>query len=288
MTAVLLAVLASMMFGTGDFLGGFASRRAPALLVTLLAMLTGFGLLVPFAMFHAGHPEAPAWGWSIAAGVLGGLGVALLFHVLAVGPVATVSPVVAVCGVAMPAIAGLAWGERPGALALAGIAFAALAIVLVSGAAGEGDGGEKGHARARGSTVALAALSGCMLGGFLVGISRVPDSAGWWPLIIARLAGTVSVLTVLLARRVSLGAARTALVPSLFSGIADSAANVLYLWVVQQHPLSIVGTIVSLSPATVVTLARFVLHERFHRRQVAGLALAAFAIVLMTITKRPA
>ena len=42
----------------------------------------------------------------------------------------------------------------------------------------------------------------------------------------------------------------------------------------------------SLSPATVVALARIVLHERFHLRQVVGLVLAAVAIVLMTAAKR--
>ncbi|MEO5618431.1 MAG: DMT family transporter [Candidatus Eisenbacteria bacterium] len=296
MSAVAFAALASMMFGTADFLGGLASRRAPALLVTLIASVAGFALLVPAAASYGGTPSPIDYAWSVAAGVLGGLGVALLFHVLAIGPVGSVAPIVAVCGVAMPALAGLAFGERPGALPLAGIALATVAIVLVSRTEEEPahSGGDPppdkrapsdapaGPAHERASTLMLSAVAGFGLGAFLACLSRVPVGAGLWPLIVARLAGTAAVLAVILARRVPIRLGRESWGVSVASGFADSGANLIYLWIVRQHPLSIVGTIVSLSPATVVLLARVVLKERFHRRQIAGLALAALAIVLMT------
>ncbi len=287
-----------MLFGTADFLGGLAARRLPALAVTLVASLAGFALLVPAAAAVGGAPSAADFAWSAAGGVLGGLGVALLFHVLAIGPVASVAPVVAVCGVAMPALSGLAFGERPGAAALAGVALAALAVALVS-AAGEGShaaeaAGVAGSAgpgpapRARPATLLLSALSGFGLGGFLVCISRVPEASGLWPLVAARAAGTAAVALALFATAARASLARPeprAWAVSAISGLTDATANLLYLWVVRQHPLSIVGTIVSLSPATVVLLARLVLKERFHRAQVAGLALAALAIVLMTLRR---
>ena len=269
-----------MVFGGADFLGGLGARRAPALLVTLCAMLVGFAVLVPAALRAGGAPAPVDFAWSGAGGVLGGLGVALLFHVLALGPVGTVSPIVAVTGCAMPVLAGLFWGERPGIAALLGILAAGVAIVLVSG----GPAGD--HARARTSTLALAGVSGATLGGFLVCISRVSEAAGLWPLVAARAAGTGSVLAILLARRERVRIDRTGLAICATSGVLDSIANLLYFWIVKQGALSIVGTIVSLSPATVVALARIVLHERFHLRQVVGLVLAAVAIVLMTAAKR--
>ncbi len=277
---VVFAAFASVMFGSADFLGGFAARKMPTLLVTLVAMLVGFAILVPAAMRAGGAPGPADFAWSGAAGVLGGLGVALLYRVLAIGPVATVSPVIAVTGVAMPVFAGLAWGERPGVAAIAGILAAGIAIALVSAA-----GPEHRGPRARASTLLLAALAGVGLGGFLVGISRVSTGAGLWPLVVARLAGTVSVVAILLARREPVRADRASIGVCLVSGVLDSSANLLYFWLVKQHALSIVGTIVSLSPATVVLLARLVLREHFHRRQIAGLALAALAIVLMTAAK---
>jgi len=277
---VLFAVLASMMFGSADFLGGFAARKTPVLLVTLVTMLVGFAILVPAALRAGGAPGPADFAWSTAGGVLGGLGVAILYRVLAIGPVGTVSPVIAVTGVAMPVFAGLAWGERPGVAAMAGIVAAGIAIALVSASPPQG-----GESRARTSTILLAALSGAGLGGFLVCISRVSTAAGLWPLVTARLAGTVSVVAILLVRRERVRAERTSLGFCVASGVLDSAANLLYLWIVKRHALSIVGTIVSLSPATVVLLARLVLHEHFHRRQIAGLALAALAIVLMTAAR---
>ena len=273
------SVLASVVFGSADFLGGLGARRAPALLVTLCAMLVGFAILVPAALRAPGAPGPADFAWSAGGGVLGGLGVALLFHVLAIGPVGTVSPIVAVTGVAMPVFAGLLWGERPGLAALIGIVAAGVAIVLVSGAPAGA------HARARASTLALAGIAGAGLGAFLVCLSRVSEHAGLWPLVTARLAGTVSVLAILLVRREPFRIDRRAVTICAVSGVLDSTANLLYLWIVQQHALSIVGTIVSLSPATVVLLARLVLHEHFHRRQVIGLLLAAIAIVLMTAAK---
>lgn len=273
------SVVASMVFGGADFLGGLGARRAPALLVTLCAMLVGFAVLVPAAWRAGGVPAGADFAWSGAGGVLGGLGVALLFHVLAKGPVGTVSPIVAVTGCAMPVVAGLLGGERPGGAALLGIVAAAVAIVLVSG----GPPGE--HARARASTLVLAGVSGATLGAFLVCISRVSETAGLWPLVAARAAGTVSVLAVLLARRESFRIDRAGFAICASSGVLDSVANLLYFWIVKQGALSIVGTIVSLSPATVVALARIVLHEHFHLRQVVGFVLAAIAIVLMTAAK---
>lgn len=278
--SVAWSVLASVVFGSADFLGGLGARRSPALLVTLCAMLVGFAVLVPAALRAGGLPSAPDFQWSVAGGVLGGLGVALLFHVFAVGPVGMVSPIVAVTGCAMPVLAGLLWGERPGGAALLGIVAAGVAIVLVSGAP------SGGHPRARLSTLMLAGVSGATLGGFLVCISRVSAAAGLWPLVVARAAGTVSVLAVLLARREPFRIDRNGFAICAASGVLDSIANLLYFWIVKQGALSIVGTIVSLSPATVVALARVVLHEHFHRRQVAGFVLAAVAIVLMTAAKR--
>lgn len=282
MNAVAFAALASMLFGTADFLGGLASRKAPALVVTLIAMLAGFVLLLPAAAGAGGSPGIADYAWSVAAGVFGGLGVALLFHVLARGPVGAVAPIVAVCGVAMPAVSGLLFGEQPGAWPITGIALAAVAVVLVSG--GEHPGSQT-DAKAHASTLMLSAVAGFGLGAFLVCISRVPATAGLWPLVVARLAGLVAVVIVMVFRHVPLAGARAAWGGSAISGLTDAAANLLFLWIVRQHPLSIVGTIVSLSPATVVLLARVVLRERFHRRQVAGLALAGAAIVLMTFKR---
>jgi hypothetical protein len=59
-----LALASAVTFGTADFLGGLATRRASALLVTLSAHLTGAVVVVP-ALFLLRAPLDPAslaWG----------------------------------------------------------------------------------------------------------------------------------------------------------------------------------------------------------------------------------
>src|SRR2546422_3213342 len=60
--------------------------------------------------------------WGAAAGLSGGIGVALLYHALATGTMAVVAPTTAVCAVAIPVVVSVLLGERPMPLAVAGIA----------------------------------------------------------------------------------------------------------------------------------------------------------------------
>ena len=64
-------------------------------------------------------------------------------------------------------------------------------------------------------------------------------------------------------------------------GALDMSANALYVVAVQQGALGIVATLVSLYPASTVLLARVVLGERLSGLQLAGVACALLAVVLL-------
>ena len=70
--------------------------------------------------------------WGAAAGLTGGVGVALLYRALAIGTMAVVAPTTAVCAVAIPVLVAGLLGERPVPLAIAGIALGIISIILVS------------------------------------------------------------------------------------------------------------------------------------------------------------
>ncbi|HEV3231751.1 MAG TPA: EamA family transporter, partial [Candidatus Dormibacteraeota bacterium] len=131
-----LGIGASATYGAADFCGGLAAKRLPAAAVALLTQAVGVPPLLLLAWL-LGAP-GPGLGRGLALGAVAGLGsgtgVLLLYRGLAVGRMSVVSPVTAVGAAAVPALFGLATGDRLSAVALAGVAVALVAVVLVSAA----------------------------------------------------------------------------------------------------------------------------------------------------------
>ncbi|MCC6348802.1 MAG: DMT family transporter [Candidatus Eisenbacteria bacterium] len=273
----LLAFASSLLYGSADFLGGWASRRGPVLAVTAASQAIGLLALLAAALAAGGALRPEAGGWAVAAGVSGSVGVLLLYRALAVGTVSTVAPVISMIAIFLPVAFGLLAGERPGPAALTGIALGVLAVALIG--AGERGGGTRAFPTP--AALATAVASGLFVGGFLVCIGRIPAGSGLWPLALARAVGTVALSLALLARR---GEARVprGLWPAIAGcGAFDVTANLLY-WLAARHgPRSLMATLVSLAPASTVVLARLVMHERLAKLQQAGVALALVAIALL-------
>jgi drug/metabolite transporter (DMT)-like permease len=285
--ALILALLSAAFYGTADFLGGFAARRAPALATTVFAQGVGF-LVVVLAMplFPSQRPSAPEMVWGIGAGLTGGLGVALLYYGFAVGRVSVVAPVTAVCSIAIPVLVAIALGERPGALALSGIVVAVASVALISrheDPAGTPVGHDgDGRPGARDRSLAIGLASGAAIGAFFVCLARAGSASGLWPLLIARAASTLALAGAAVVARVPLAVPRVALPIVIACGALDMLANALYLVAVREGPLGLVATLASLYPASTVLLARVVLGERLRPVQSVGLACAGAAIVLIT------
>jgi drug/metabolite transporter (DMT)-like permease len=276
--AYALAILASAIFGTADFLGGYAARRISALTVTFASGAAGLISLGIASLFLRGTAAPADLAWGIAGGVSGGLGVALLYRAYAIGPMSVAAPVISMVALAMPVIVGVALGERPSALAYGGMVMAVASFPLLSHTH------EVGASRgAHAQVIMISVASGVLVGGFLVLVGRVSPGAGIAPLFAARLATVVLFGTILAIRREPFVPAAGAVQSTLLAGVLDSFANVSYYLAVHRAPLAIVGTIVSLSPAATVLLARGVLSEHWTKHQRAGLALAIAAIVCVSI-----
>jgi drug/metabolite transporter (DMT)-like permease len=133
MLAVLLALAAAAGYGGSDYAAGLAARRASVVRVTMLAEVTSAILLicvVPFISSQA--PSTTSVLWGIAAGVSGAAGAMALYLGFRHAAFSVASSVSAVGTAAFSVLAGVALGEKPGALSLAGIALALPAIVAVS------------------------------------------------------------------------------------------------------------------------------------------------------------
>jgi drug/metabolite transporter (DMT)-like permease len=277
----LLAFVSSLLYGAADFTGGLATRRAGVLPVVAVSQLSGLVLLLLLLPFlPAASPSRTDLLWGVSAALAGSVGVALLYHALAIGRMAVVAPTTAVCAVAIPVVVSVLLGERPGPLGVGGILLGVGSIVLVSQqTAAEVDvrTGDDRPARRLPTGVAVALASGVAIGLFFLSLARTRPEAGMWPILMSRATSVTLFSAAAAFTRRSLripGALRLALI----CGAVDMAANALYLVAARVGPLSVVVTLSSLYPASTVLLAALVLHERVHRTQGLGLALCAVAI----------
>jgi len=272
-----LAGLSSLTFGVADFLGGLASRRAPAGSVVVSQLVAGTGIVVG-APFVAASSSGADFAWGAAAGVAGTIGLVVFYRALSTTRIGVAAPVTALLGAATPVVFGIWDGERPGYLAWVGIAVAVLAIVLV---ARPSSGAPEGPSRDA-AAVILGSAAGIFFGLFGVLISRTSDLSGVWPLVGARATSVTLLLTVVLvARRPVFRIPGRGLAGG--AGSLDMIANVFFLMAIRQELLSLVAVIMAMYPASTISLARIVLHERIGRAQAAGLVLGVVGVTLIVM-----
>lgn len=295
--AVALGLVVALTYGSGDFFGGLATKRTKAVTVVVGSFTVSAALLVVATLGWAvvgGLPSPAAHDlWlGVATGCAGPLALGLLYQGLATGRMSVVAPITAVVAAIVPFTWGLLHGERPSGPALAGVVVALVAVGLISGAPEAGDP-VPGSSSAR-QAIPGAVGSGAGFGVIFVLLGSTSHHAGLWPLLVARLVAVTLVVVVLGGAalvRSGPAAATQALVPVrsawpmvATSGALDITANGFYLAATHRGLLSIVAVLSALYPASTVVLARVVLHERFHRVQVAGLVLAAIGVAAMTAT----
>lgn len=278
MTAALLAGLSALIYGVGDYCGGSAGKRAPVLAVTLVAKATSLPLLVVLTLVLGASQALSAAdvGWSAAAGLTGVFGVVLFYRAMSTGAMAVVAPVTAAATAVVPVIVGVAADGSPGVVPLLGVGCAVAAIALVSA------GG--GRVVLTPKMLGLALTSGLAFGLFFALLDRARPGTGQWPLVVAQLAAIGALLLAGRGRRTALTVPRSALPFALAAGVADTAANVLYVLANNGGQLALVAPLASLYPASTVILALVVDRERVRGWQLLGLGLAGTALALLAAT----
>jgi drug/metabolite transporter (DMT)-like permease len=278
-TAILLAIAASISYGAADFTGGITTRRSTPLVVVLLSQLAGLGLLLLLAPILGLHDfSAIDVELGAAAGIVGGAGVMLLYRGLATGRMSIVAPVTALEAAAVPVIFGLVTGERPSGVALTGIALGFVAVGLVSWSGDDAMGEGRGLAQP-GLLDAFGA--GFAFGVFFILLSRADHGNALWALAGVKI-GSITIAALAIATfRQTFDVSRRTFWLITVAGFFDMGANLLYVLATRSGLLSLVAVLTSMYPATTVILARFVLKEKLERIQLSGLALAMLAIVMI-------
>jgi drug/metabolite transporter (DMT)-like permease len=272
---VVLGLLAALAYGSSDFVAGVGGRRSSVGRVILIGQ--PFGLLaaaVALAPYSGAGPTQAALLWGALSGVGSGLGTISLYQGLVVGRMGVVAPLSAVLTAALPAVVGLATGERLSAVASAGLGVAVPAVALVSWQPRSSEGPASG--------VRFGVLAGCGFALLFVALDRAGTHAGAWPLLPGQAVAFLVVLPLALRLLDPAAQWRRAAGPGVASGILGGTANLLFLAATGVGQLAVVAVLTALYPAVTVVLARGLLGERWTRPQTAGLIAAAVAVAAIS------
>lgn len=272
---ILLALTSAFVWGSGDFTGGYATRRQSQFSVLVLAAFSGLVLLVIAAIvWHESFPSAPSIAWAMLGGAAGALGIAAFYRALSMGYTASVAPTAAVIGAGFPVIFSAFTEGLPQPTHVVGFGLALAGIWLVSKApSSEGSISRRAFV--------LACLAGIGFGGFLTCLGQVEPGKVFTPLVIARSLTLCTGLLLIGLNHLSLPSLKSNPL-ALVAGILDAGGNLFYILARQFTRLDIAAVLASLYPASTVVLASLILKEKTSTSQWIGLLICLAAIVLIT------
>lgn len=275
MTALVLALGASLAWGVSDFVGPLLARTLGALRVLFWGQLGG---LLAIAIAVAIRGDGPAgWGvlFAVAASIGGMLGLFAYYRGMAVGAMSVVAPIAGVSAI-VPVIFGIATGDRPSATQYVGIACALAGVGLASVEQHEG-------ARRVATGVGLALLAAIGFGFYFPWMHAAGEIDFWWASLVFRLTALLVVTAAIAAQRPSLRLRPRELAIVAAIGVGDTLGNFLFAAASGHGIVSLTSVLASLYPIVTVMLAAAVLHERVAVTQRAGIVLTLTGVVLISV-----
>jgi drug/metabolite transporter (DMT)-like permease len=277
--SILFGIASSLSWGAGDFAGGLSSRKVGAYRAVLYADFFGLLILSVAALFYREvFPSTSGFVNSLLGGALGSFGLLILYYSLTVGQMSVAAPVSALFAALLPVVYGAMTEGLPTLIQFIGFGLALAAVWLIS----QDDGGF--HV-GKLSDLKFPILAGVGFGSYFIFIH---DAVGGtdsllWPMLISRLAGTVMLFFIVLARRESFPVPREAWGVVLVNAVLDLGGNFFYILASKAGRLDIAAVLSSLYPGATVVLAWIVLKERITRVQLTGILIAFASIYLFTL-----
>ena len=254
-------------------------------------------LLAILALQHAKLPHGAPLVWGLVAGVTAGISLTAFYIALARGAMGGSAALSGLLAAAIPAAVSSVIEGVPAPLRIAGFALAFAAIwTIAAGPSPESahavDGSEPSESSR--TTLVLAIVGGVGFGIYFVALWLANPLGVLEPMAVARSASlvTCALLLVLVSVRAKSGSGvgqraikltRMAFVWALGVALLDTGGNLLFIAATRTGRLDIAAVLASLYPAGTILLAAWHLHERPTGRQLAGMAIAAAAVVMITI-----
>jgi drug/metabolite transporter (DMT)-like permease len=285
----LLALAAAILWGGGDFSGGMSVKRAggsmgAALRVILLSHSVSLIVLMGLAWARGdAFPHGAPLAWGLVAGGTAGVALACFYVALSRGAMGASAALSGLLAAAIPAAVSAGIEGSPGLLQVAGFVVAGVAIWLIAA-------GENPEAKtADRGTIWLAVVGGVGFGVYFVALRMAGAAGVVWPLATARMGSLAvsSLLVVGISLRGGVGETvrmtRTVVAWALGAVLLDTSGNLLFIAATRAGRLDVAAVLASLYPASTILLAAWTLHERPTRRQGLGMAVAAAAVVMITV-----
>jgi uncharacterized membrane protein len=286
----LLALMSAALWGGGDFSGGMGVKNAgggmrSALRVVLLSHAMSFSVLLAMAWLRGdAFPQGAPLLWGIGAGVAGGLSLVLFYVALSRGAMGASAAVSGLLAAAIPAVVSGVVDGWPGLLRMGGFVVAGVAIwMIAAGPNPEAKAADRG-------TFWLAVAAGAGFGIYFVALKHAGAAGVIWPMATARMGSLSACSLIVLAtafRKDGDGATawfnRKVMAWAVATALLDTSGNLLFIVATRAGRLDVASVLASLYPASTILMAAWMLRERPTRRQGLGMAVAAVAVVMITL-----
>jgi drug/metabolite transporter (DMT)-like permease len=273
---VFFALSSAAVWGSGDFSGGWASRRSHQYQVLLLAAASGMVVLLVSAIIRGeGLPGQRSLLWGAMAGAAGALGMAALYKALSMGHTASIAPTSAITCAALPVLYGIVTAGLPRTAQLVGFGLAFLGIWLLSRSPARRE-------KVFREGMVLGFLSGIGFGGFFICIAQVDKGQVFVPVLVAR--SVTLIIAVIMLRLNHIPTPKLSSNPlAILAGVLDTSGNIFYLLSTHFTRLDIAALLSSFYPAGTVILASLVLKEQISGSQWAGMTACMLALIMIVL-----
>lgn len=277
--ASLLALLSSAMWGTSDYFAGRLSKKHHPFAVLGITQVIGLavGLLI---VAISGDWQGKVLGFDgflitgALAGLSGYIGLACLYEGLSTGRMGVVSPISSMSAVVPLAYALIVNGDSLSTITSVGVVIALVGVFCASGP-------ELSQGLPlKPLLLALGAAAG--FGFALTFIAMGSQSSALLTMVSMRGATFFVTISIALKFKTTGGFSKKEMPALIFIGAADFIANLLLGIACTKGLVSIAMVFGSLYPIATAVLAFKFLHERLHKVQYIGIALAVTGVSLIS------
>lgn len=270
-----LGIFFSLAVGTGDFFGGYLSRRSQAL--TVVITFLAIGAIVAVALLFVIPSEFI--GRDAGLGALGGLtvGFALLclYQGLSVSSAAVVSPVTAVLTALIPVSWDIATGADLTGLVIAGGIVALVGLLLTTVSPELMDRVRVG--------VQWGAAAGVCFGVSLTLIGQTSEASGMWATVAQRVVAMVLLVAIAVTRSIPLWVQRDQQTKAWIGGTLGGLGVAAFVAGSQRGSLSEITITSSMFPVVTAMLSARFDHHPMRWWQMVGIGIAVTGVIMIGV-----